>query len=145
MSLKNYSVLKGRPINNRPGSGANPHYSVLVSADGEFHRIAINVQSSDGSQVEFLVRSRFEHPITEALLHLEEGLHAVESAPGGVALDFIRGNLAQPWEFKPLPIIAPGPDNDLNEKVDAFVQRAMADEDFDHLCVWRIMGSRAKG
>ena len=128
MSLKNYAVLKGRPINNRLASGQNPHYQVLISADGEQHRIAINVRSQDGSEVEYLVRSRFEHPITDGLAPLTEGLHPVQSKPGGIALDFIRGNLAQPWEFKPLPISAVGPDNDLNEKIDAYVQRAMSDE-----------------
>jgi uncharacterized protein YukJ len=129
MGLKNYSLLKGRPINNRPGIGANPHYHVLVSAGDELYRIAINVQSSDGSEVEYLVRSRFEHPITDNLLEFADGLHALPSKPGGVALDFIRANLAQPWEFRPLPMNAPGPDNDLNEKVDAYIQRAMSDED----------------
>ncbi|WP_347267315.1 DUF2278 family protein [Paracoccus sp. (in: a-proteobacteria)] len=129
MPLQNYSVLKGRPINNRLATGASPHYQVLVSQNGTLHRIAINVRSQDGSEVEFLVRSRFQHPITEQLQDLPEGLHVVPSRPGGLALDFIRGNLMQPWELKPLPISAAGPDNDLNEKIDAYVQRAMADED----------------
>ena len=128
MPLKNYSVLKGRPVNNRLATGDNPHYQVLVSADGELHRIAVNVRSADGSEVEFLVRSRFEHPITSELEPLAEGLHPAASRPGGFALDFIRGNLLQPWEMKPLPLSAAGPDNDLNEKIDAYVQRAMSDE-----------------
>jgi uncharacterized protein YukJ len=122
-------MLKGRPINNRFGTGANPHYQVLVSDGRSQHRIAVNIQSKDGSEVEYLVRSRFDHPIIEQLSDFAEGLHRIPSRPGGVALDFIRGNLAQPWEFRPLPLAAPGPDNDLNEKVDALVQRAMADED----------------
>ncbi len=129
MPLKNYAVLKGRPINNRLATGSSPHYQVLVSENGTLHRIAINVRSQDGSEVEFLVRSRFEHPITDLLAALPEGLHKTASKPGGVALDFIRGNLMQPWELKPLPLSAAGPDNDLNEKIDAYVQRAMSDED----------------
>lgn len=35
----------------------------------------------------------------------------------------------QPWELVPLPLSAAGPDNDLNEKIDAYVQRAISDED----------------
>lgn len=128
MPLNNYAVLKGRPINNRLATSGSPHYQVLVSENGTLHRIAANVQSQDGSEVEFLVRSRFEHPITAGLAELSEALHPLQSAPGGVALDFIRGNLMQPWELKPLPVSAVGPDNDLNEKIDALVQRAMADE-----------------
>jgi uncharacterized protein YukJ len=129
MPLKNYSVLKGRPINNRLATGSSPHYQVLVSADGTLYRIAINVRSQDGSEVQFLVRSHFEHPITQLLAELPEELRAVRSEPGGVALDFIRGNLMQPWELQPLPLSAAGPDNDLNEKIDAYIQRAMSDED----------------
>lgn len=128
MPLKTYSCLKGRPIGNRLATGAAPHYQVLVSADGTLYRIAINVQSQDGSEVEFLVRSRFEHPITDKLAPLPQGLHPAPPRPDGLALDFIRGNLMQPWELKPLPLSAAGPDNDLNEKLDGYVQRAMADE-----------------
>jgi uncharacterized protein YukJ len=129
MPLKNYCVLKGRPIGNRLATGNSPHYQVLVSANGEQHRIAINVRSQDGSEVEFLVRSRFEHPVTDKLVDLNEGLHQAPPGPDGLALDFIRSNLMQPWELKPLPLSASGPDNDLNEKIDAYVQRAMADEE----------------
>ncbi|SCB44068.1 DUF2278 family protein [Rhizobium lusitanum] len=128
MPLNNYAVLKGRPINNRLATGSSPHYQVLVSENGTLYRIAVNVRSQDGSEVEFLVRDRFEHPITAQLAELPEGLHPTPSQPGGVALDFIRGNLMQPWELKPLPISAAGPDNDLNEKIDSYIQHAMSDE-----------------
>lgn len=128
MPIENYSALKGRPISSRIATGKNPHYQVLVSANGVLFRIAINVRSDDGSEVEFIVNSHFEHPITEVWESLPGGLTAIASAPGGAAIDFIRGNLAQPWEFRPLPMSASGPDNDLNEKIDAYVQRAMSDE-----------------
>ena len=123
-----YACLKGRPIGNRLATSQKPHYQVHISANGVHHRIAVNVQSSDGSEVQYLVRSRFVHPLTDALSPLPEGKTMVASQPGGIALDFIRGNLAQPWEFVPLPLSASGPDNDLNEKLDAYVQRAMSDE-----------------
>ena len=45
MSLKNYGVLKGRPINRRLGFGASPHYQVyLVDAEADYS-IAVNVKS----------------------------------------------------------------------------------------------------
>jgi len=128
MPLKHYSVLKGRPIAMRFGSGQSPHYQVHIVAEDADFRIAVNVQSSDGSEVEFVVRSRFVHPITEELKALPEGLHPLPAKPGGIALDFIRGNLMQPQEMVPLPVSAPGPDNDLNEKLDQFVQRALSNE-----------------
>lgn len=125
---KGYACLKGRPIGNRIGTSHKPHYQVHISANGVHHRIAVNVQSSDGSEVQYLARSRFVHPITDALSALPQGRTDVASKPGGIALDFIRGNLAQPWEFVPLPMSASGSDNDLNEKLDSYVQRAMSDE-----------------
>jgi uncharacterized protein YukJ len=129
MPLKNYGVLKGRVTDRRLGSGANPHYQILVVDDQDKWRIAVNVRSQDGSDVEYVVRSRFSHPITEAVANLPVGFHSLDCRPGGHSLDYIRGNVCQWGEFIPLPFNLPGPDNDLNEKLDHYVQRAMADED----------------
>ncbi len=86
------------------------------------------MQSQDGSQVEYVVKVAFAHPLLQEIHELKPGFHRLESKPGGLGLDFIRGNLADRKEFVPLPFSAPGPDNDLNEKLDHSVQRAMADE-----------------
>lgn len=104
MPLKQYSVLKGRPVDVRQGSGTSPHYQVLVVDDTERYRIAVNVQSQDGSQVLYYVDTRFEHPMLEQLSAIEPGMHPVPSRPGGIALDFIRGNLFQPQQMVGLPI-----------------------------------------
>lgn len=128
MPLRNYSVLKGRPIAIRQGSGNSPHYQIHVAAGDDDFRIAVNVESSDGSEVEYLVRPRFEHPIIPELAELPQGLRGLPPRPGGIALDYIRSNFMQPQEMLPLPVSAPGPDNDLNEALDRFVQRALADE-----------------
>jgi uncharacterized protein YukJ len=48
--------------------------------------------------------------------------------PASGALDFIRGNLFDRDLMKPLPFNVPGADNDLNEKIDAVMQRALGDE-----------------
>src|ERR1700755_3123535 len=113
MPLKSYSVLKGRPIAMRFGTGKSPHYQVHIVAANEDFRIAVNVQSADGSEVEFLVRSHFVHPITAQLAALPEARPSQLPKPNSMALDFIRGNLMQPQEMVPLPLSVPGPDNDL--------------------------------
>jgi uncharacterized protein YukJ len=128
MPLKSYGVLKGTVIDRRFASGANPHYQIHIVDDTIDYRIAVNVQSQDGSQVEYVVKSHFAHPLLQDLHELKPGFHPLESRPGGLGLDFIRGNLVDRKEFVPLPFSAPGPDNDLNEKLDHYVQRAMADE-----------------
>lgn len=129
MPLKDYGVLKGNVIDKRLASGGNAHYQVHIVDDTTDYRIAVNVQSQDGSEVEYVVEPWFKHPILEGLHELPLGFKKLGgSAPGGLALDFIRGNLLDRSEFVPLPFSAPGPDNDLNEKLDHYIQRAMADE-----------------
>ena len=130
MPLKNYSVLKGAAIDRRLGTGQTPHYQIRVVDDTQDYRIAVNVMSAlEPSTLEFLVDTDFRHPITQDLAALPKGLRRVESKPGGLALDFIRGNLLDPRDMRLLPNEVPGPDNDLNEQIDHFVQRAMAAEE----------------
>lgn len=128
MSISGYSILRGQVADVLAGSGRQPHYQILVIDDLQKYRIAVNVQSQDGSEVYYAARSNFTHPITSALLSKPKGLSPVVSSPGDVALDYIRGNLLQPDEMIQLPISANGPDNDLNEKLGQFAQRALADE-----------------
>src|ERR1700743_411902 len=126
--IQHYSMLKGRAVDVQPGGGKSPHYQILVIDDTHKYRIAVNVQSDDGSEVYFAVYSNFVHPICDEMAAAKTGLTALPSKPGGLALDFIRGNLLKPSDMKTLPMSASGPDNDLNEKIGQFAQRALADE-----------------
>jgi uncharacterized protein YukJ len=130
MPLKSYGVLKGSATDRRLGSGQNPHYQVHLVDDSTAWRIAVNVQSKlSPSELEYAVVTPFLHPVTAVLEPLPLGWNPLPSRPGGAALDFIRGNLFDPRAMVALPFDVPGPDNDLNDKVDHYVQRAMADED----------------
>lgn len=62
-------------------------------------------------------------------MSLDGGFHKLETQPGGMALDFIRGNLFRPENMKPLPPDVPGPNNDLKELIDLYIQRAIQSED----------------
>ncbi len=130
MPLKNYGVLKGRAIDSKLGEGQTPHYQVLI-ADGEVkHRIAINVKSKlSPSELFYLVNDKFDHPILKGLIELENGFHPLERKPSGGGLDFIRGNLFDVTQMKPLPHNVPGPDNDLNELIELYIKRAIESED----------------
>lgn len=143
MAIANYSVLRGRVADIRQGSGKSPHYQLLVIDDLNKYRIALNIQSADGSEVFYITINNFQHPICDALLGQPKGLTAVPSRPGGAALDFIRGNLFQPSEMVQLPIAAPGPDNDLNEKIDQYAQRAMSDEAAEVFALGQAWGPEA--
>ncbi len=63
------------------------------------------------------------------MLAAPRGLTREQSKPGGLALDFIRGNLLKPSDMKQLPMSVSGPDNDLNDKIGSYAQRALADEE----------------
>jgi uncharacterized protein YukJ len=70
------------------------------------------------------VNEDFSHPITTQLTALPDGYTPIESRPGGLALDYIRGNIIDRIKMKMIPHNLPGPDNDLNEKLDHYVGRA---------------------
>jgi uncharacterized protein YukJ len=116
MPLANYEILKGRVVNaKREENGATPHYQVEIVAQGGHYRIAINVKSQTApSELLFLVNENFRHPVTAALSNLPDGLSMLQRKPGGKALDFIRGNLFN---------------NDLSDRIEFFVGRAMKEED----------------
>jgi uncharacterized protein YukJ len=129
MPLKNYGVLKGKAIEVRPAAGQNPHYQVYLVDDTTDYRIAVNVQSALApSELEYLIDDRFVHPITTLLTEVPLGYTKIASKPATGALDFIRGNLFDRTKMRILPFNVPGLDNDLNEKIDNVMQRAVADE-----------------
>jgi uncharacterized protein YukJ len=127
--LRSYGVLKGKAIEVRLGAGQSPHYQVRIIDDTTDYRIAVNVKSQMApSEVEYVIVERFKHPVTAIVEPFPRGFRALERKPGSGALDFIRSNLFDRKQMRPLPFSVPGFDNDLNEKLDRVMQRAVADE-----------------
>jgi uncharacterized protein YukJ len=130
MALKNYGVLKGKAIERKLGEGQTPHFQVLLDVNKVKHRIAINVKSKlSPSELLYFIDDNFTHPIIKNLVNLDNSFHHIERKPGGLALDFIRGNLFDTSKMKPLPHNVPGPDNDLNELIELYVDRAINSSD----------------
>jgi uncharacterized protein YukJ len=129
MSIQKYGVLKGKAIETKKGTGNSPHFQILVSDDKLLFRIAVNVESQEPpSDVLYYVDEAFKHPIIDLLEPMPKGHHLLESKPGSLALDFIRGNLFDTSLMKPLPHDIPGADNDLNELVQKYVDKAISME-----------------
>lgn len=130
-----YGVLKGRAVERRlEGQGDNtPHYQVHIQANQQNYRIAINVKSMQQPfDLLYFVDDNFQHPLTQQLLELDFGLNAVrqlDRKPGGITLDYIRGNFFDVTQMKALPFNTPGPDNDLNDLIDLYIQRALNSND----------------
>lgn len=132
MPIKDYGVLKGKATQRILATKNSEHYQILVNEGDDPHRIAINTQSSEApSQVLFYADDDFHHAITDALLQasLPDAFTPLPSKPDGLALDFIRGNLFDVAQMVPLASNVPGDNNDLNDKLDLFVQQAIADDD----------------
>jgi len=131
MPITGYGVCKARPISRRLATGGSPHYQIeLVDEAGVHYRVAVNVKSQLApSDLMFHVDPNFVHPITAIVEGKASGFTPLASQPESGAMDFIRGNLFQPTAMIKIPALADGPDNDLNEKLDQVVQRAMADGD----------------
>ncbi len=128
--LKNYGVLKGKAIDRKLGEGNNPHYQVLIDTNRVKHRISVNVKSKlSPSELLYLVDDNFEHPITQELVKLKYGFSHLDRKSGGLALDYVRGNMFDTTQMKPLPHDIPGPDNDLNELIELYVGRSQSSED----------------
>lgn len=132
MPLHKYGVLVGRATDSRrEGATDTPHYQVRVAAPpGTGYRIAVNVLSQLApSELLYLVDDDFQHPLLAGLTGLDAGWHPLPSRPGGLALDFIRGNLFDRQAMRVLPPHVQGPDNDLADLLDRYVQRAITDPD----------------
>ncbi|GAB4461996.1 MAG: hypothetical protein OHK0029_28170 [Armatimonadaceae bacterium] len=128
MPVAHYGVLKGRAIDRvieyEPHS---PHYQILVQAGEVPFRVAVNVKSRDHGSPEllFTVVENFEHVLTEELAALDDGFHFLPPKPESPALDYVRSNLFDRKTMVLLPHDLPGDENDLNEKVEMYVRRAV--------------------
>jgi len=132
MPIANYGVLKGRAFDRKKATSQIEHFQILINRGNNPHRIAINTKSSEApSEVLFYANDDFNHDITDAILQaaLPIGFTALSSQPGGLALDFIRRNFFDLTEMVPLPSNSPGDNNDLNDKLDFFVQQAIQNTD----------------
>jgi uncharacterized protein YukJ len=132
MPIKDYGVLKGKATQRILATKKSEHYQILVNEGNDPQRIAINTESAEPpSQVLYYADDDFHHAITDMILQaqLSDGYTPLPSKPDGLALDFIRMNLFDVSQMVPLDGVSTGDNNDLNDKLDLFVQQAIADDD----------------
>ena len=130
MPLDAYGVLVARAVDSRrEGSRDTPHYQIhAIDDDGTHYRIAVNVLSKQApSELLYLVDDNLSHPVTAAAEALGSGWQRLPPGPGGPNLDYIRANLFDPVQMRPLPPDVSGPDNDLADFLDHYVRRAIGD------------------
>lgn len=136
MSLPNYGVLVGTitgaldsPAALRKNPGGKPHYQILVEAESEQYRIAVNVKSDQQpSDLQCYLNDTYDHPVLEHLKALPLGFSKLPPLPNTAVLDYIRGNLFDFGELRIMPTLLDGPSNDLNDIFDVHVQQAINTE-----------------
>lgn len=92
MGIPNYSVVKGDPAGMGAISGSNPHYRFALNVgSSDSVQVDVNVQSTDGSEIRYLIVNDF-NPLDEAGLQaLALGQTALSSTQSDLRVDYIRG------------------------------------------------------
>lgn len=93
MPITNYSVLAGKPTSGQVVKGSGTHYQIMMKTPAAKFTVAVNIASVDGSDVLYAIEEGFTPPDEEALLALPMGMTALQSEPGGLALDFVRSEV----------------------------------------------------
>jgi len=139
MPVESYGVWKAKPVRytyeTDQADPNSPHLSLYYVDDEPAEgRAAINIKSGDRneSRLAYWTVPNFRHPITEDLASLNRGFRLLEGTSeqgrGGIALDFIRGNLFQRNEGRILPHDVAGDNNDILDQLKPIVDRAIADD-----------------
>ncbi|MCC6315450.1 MAG: YukJ family protein [Thermomicrobiales bacterium] len=132
MNGNHYGVLKGRAIGRRPEwRDDTPHYQILLESAEVRFRAAIGVRSNDPARANLLyfLDERFQHRITRELPLLADGFTRLPPGPDSLALDYLRDGLFDHRHMRRIPTHRPGPANDLNDGIDEWVRRSIADPD----------------
>jgi uncharacterized protein YukJ len=105
----------------------SPHYEIWVKADRDY-RIAVNVQSVDGSEVLALFDANFTSPTKLDLPTRAagaKGFTPLKTGPGGQGLDYLRDKLFSLDSLAAIPDEGAG--MSLKNLLDAQIERAKAD------------------
>jgi uncharacterized protein YukJ len=126
----NYGVLKGT-VAGHLRDADDDHYQILIHAGKTVHRIACNVKSSAPkapSTLLFQAKTSLPSELTGKLTELKPGFTKLPSKAGGIAMDYVRGGLVAPKSMKPVPPDEPGVDNDLKDKLEVAVVKAVEEK-----------------
>src|SRR6516164_1262747 len=108
---RTYGILVGTIQDGQMDpSGKSPHYEIWIKADQDY-RIAVNVQSVDGSDVLAFFDPKFDSPTKLNLPSLAAGVSGFKklpTGPGGQGLDYLRDDLFPLDQMKPIPDEGPG-------------------------------------
>lgn len=131
MPIYEYSVLKGDPQSGNLSPNAKPHYLINVAAGGKTYQVAVNIESTDGSEVLYFINENFTPPDAAALDNLATGMTRF-TAQGNPAIDYVRSTAnGQPIvtqaQMQLLPLPGKTSSSNLQNAVIQFLNQAIAD------------------
>jgi uncharacterized protein YukJ len=122
MGIPSYSVVKGDPAGMGSISGKNPHYRFNLNvADGTSVQVDVNVQSTDGSDIRYLIVNNFTPPDPVGLQNLPLGRTALDTGDSDLRIDYILEK-----KIDGTPMVDPSQMQDLDLN-DTSMQDAVAD------------------
>ena len=130
MAIPNYGLLKGSAIAGRIIAGRGPHdqphYHVHVKSAGGDFDIAINIESTDGSEVLYFVNDTFTPANAQELKALTASLTPL-NGDSNLALDYVRvPGLVTRAQMILLPIDETSPTSALHSLIDTLIQKAIS-------------------
>ena len=130
MPVPGYGVLKGRAKSGKIQGphGRPPHFHIMLDASGQQFDIAVNVLSTDGSEVLYYVNHAFTPPQADGLVQLPQG-RTILNRTNPLALDFQRQNLVRRDQMGQLSARDAEhlTESDLHNEIDDLVVRAIGD------------------
>lgn len=132
MPIYEYSVLKGDPQSGGLSPDSHPHYLINVDAGGTTYQVAVNIESTDGSQVLYFINNNFTPPDAGALDALAVGMTQL-TIQGNPAVDYVRSMAnGQPIvalsQMQLLPLPGQSTSSNLQNAVIQFLNQATADD-----------------
>ncbi|WP_158751951.1 YukJ family protein [Acidobacterium sp. S8] len=132
MPIYEYSVLKGDPQSGNLSPDSQPHYLINVAAGGKTYQIAVNIESTNGSQVLYFINENFTPPDASLLDALAVGMTRL-TMQDNPAVDFVRSTTnGQPIvtlsQMQLLPLPGKTESSNLKNAVIQFLNQAIADD-----------------
>ena len=91
MPIPNYSVLKGHPVGPGQISGSNPHYRFDLKTDsGTTLQVNVNVQSTDGSEIRYLIVDDFTPVNVTGLVNPPVNVTPLANTDSDLRLDYVQ-------------------------------------------------------
>ena len=130
--VPNYGVLRGVVVQHgrEDNDASSPHLQMIVQANGERWRCAINVLSSEGKapeekEVRFAIIDPLSgHRILSRLADLDEGFTPLRDRRSGDTLDFVREPFFNFADMRHLPFFGTGEGDDLQDLMEVYVNKA---------------------